>query len=688
MKNYEYLKDTNFLNELFSSHHTSCFANIIILNWEEQPIQEIQSKVINGSFNIDGNSLIRRTANINVLIEEFDVLDNIDSFFSINKKVNIELGLKNTTEFYLDYDIIWFPMGFYIIQNVSFTRNLNNLNLQLQLKDKMCLLNGECGGVIPAATVFDSIETIDQNGSYKIKKTVLYQLIQQLVNHFGKQPLAKIIISDIDLQIKQVMRWTGSAPLYILTNNSQWYVTTNPQQASRKILAGFHSVVETPEGGPYGFQYGDDIGYIYTDFVYPDELISDVGNSVCDILNKITSILTNYEYYFDVFGFFIFQEKKNYINNSQIVNFSDKIKQDTFQIGDYILDLSNGKSVYEFNNSNLIISYGNNPQYNMVKNDFIVWGQNKVMNKTIRYHLAIDKKPKIGNTYRAVQYKDPNDGIVKWTCPLKFNLKSDFPEKGAQGVFYFATNTAKLYIWKDRYYQEVPNAKIYDVTTKDWRTQLYFQGVMAEPYGLESNDYYAELKNQWPLLYDIKPDDLYGNNYSSFRPEVLKYPSQVQYFLDFIDTDSKINNFSVNNIGRRTYAIVDDKVNCVFEPAIPDIVLINNGDTERNLKIKQAQNRHQNYYVINENIYNLLEKGGILNSAYQHIRQLLHQYTSYNENINLSCIPLYFLQPNTRISIKDARSGIYGDYMISNMSINLGAKGSMNINAIKALEKV
>jgi hypothetical protein len=51
---------------------------------------------------------------------------------------------------------------------------------------------------------------------------------------------------------------------------------------------------------------------------------------------------------------------------------------------------------------------------------------------------------------------------------------------------------------------------------------------------------------------------------------------QINYFLEFIDEDSELGQYSVSNIGRRA-KIVDgsDQINCVFEPDIPDIVYIN-----------------------------------------------------------------------------------------------------------------
>ena len=94
----------------------------------------------------------------------------------------------------------------YVINEASTSRGNNGTTINLQVKDKMCLLNGECGGTIPAATQFDQYETIDEKGMYKIEKPLISQIIRELVNHFGGEQIGKIIISDIDNRLKTVMK--------------------------------------------------------------------------------------------------------------------------------------------------------------------------------------------------------------------------------------------------------------------------------------------------------------------------------------------------------------------------------------------------------------------------------------------------------------------------------------------------
>jgi len=51
-------------------------------------------------------------------------------------------------------------------------------------------------------------------------------------------------------------------------------------------------------------------------------------------------------------------------------------------------------------------------------------------------------------------------------------------------------------------------------------------------------------------------------------------------------------------------------------------------------------------------------------------------------------LPVYYLEPNIRITIRDAESGIYGDYMIKSFSLPLDVNGTMSLSCTKALERI
>lgn len=680
-KRYEYLKDSEFLKEIDKQKIKEQYAKITVLDWLENPIQEIEGIVTGGNISLDGKSAQRRTMNLSVYVDDIGYagVTSIDNLISLNKKVRVAIGIKNVTKQYQQYEILWFPQGVFVMTQPSISHSTSGTTISLTLRDKMCLLDGTCGGTIPASTQFDEYETLDENGQWIIEKPVIVQIIRECVNHFGGEQLGKIIISDLDTRIKKVMKWTGSSPLYLLQRDTDDCIfTTN---------------YATVQGKNYKmFSYGEDVGFIYTDFIYTEELIGDAGSTVVTILDKIKNALGNYEYFYDIDGNFVFQEIKNYLNTSHATVELEKLNKDN-----YLIDMAKGKTVYEFDNSNLVTSYSNNPQYQMIKNDFVVWGIRENANGNdvpIRYHLAIDKKPKIGNTYSCFFYLDPDDNLTKAKMVVPFdNFATLNKNSGKAGVFYMTKDDGKIYKWEDNSYKGIDVGTSL-VKTTDWRTEYYLQGVQAEPLGLDSNYYYTELLNEWPKLYNIQGQTEIINGETvytgKYYDEVLKTPSDIDFYLDIIDSTAAISDFSVDRIGRRTIVVNDNDINCIFEPEIPDYILIEvTGDAEEmEKKREECRQRGQKYIQVESSIFSLLVGGGNYNSAYNRVRELLYQYTSYNESITLQTVPIYHLEPNVRIGVRDIESNIFGDYMISNISIPLDIGGTMTISATRALERI
>ena len=66
----------------------------------------------------------------------------------------------------------------------------------------------------------------------------------------------------------------------------------------------------------------------------------------------------------------------------------------------------------------------------------------------------------------------------------------------------------------------------------------------------------------------------------------------------------------------------------------------------------------------------------------------MYQYTNYNEQISISVLPIYYLEPNTRITIRNPNIGMYGDYMIKSISLPLDINGTMSLSCTKAFERI
>ena len=772
--NYPYLKDSAFLLKIDKQKIKEQYIKIICLDINERPLKEVQGRCTGGSLNLSGSSAVRRTCNLSMIADEKENdLTDLDNLFSTNKRVEVEIGFLNTTEYYTQFNIIWFPLGIYVIKTPSITHNTTSVDISLTLEDKMCLLNGTMGGKFPATVEFSRMEDEFGNLSYP----TMYQIILELVHHFGGEQLSKIIINDLDEYVKVPKRWMPKDGLLLdgkqiedICIEFSENIPVDEDNNPRPLRYEFISADAGDEAVPSNFhryKKGDWIGFTYEPFTYPGcetgdenkQLVGNAGESVCTILDKIKNVLGNFEYFYDINGNFIFQEIKNYLNTSQFTTVLDNNGNVT---SGYDMDISRGKSVYSFTDNMLVTDLSNNPQYEMIKNDYVVWGTREGESGEkvpIRYHLAIDEKPQVGNWYAIVPYREimnRNDYInlpdgTKFTRILsdvrKFYIidsaknKEDFNweellEKQKNDI-YLQNALKNELIYPDPDYTNIDDflkgvkggerdfgwlygRAIYQgpLCTQDWRTELYIQGALSEQSGTYSNYYYPELKNEWGKLFYLKKvnEGQYSFDYfaDEFQPSVLADPAQIDFFLDFINTDSKMGELNIENIGRRSEVMNGENqgVNCMFEPNLPDIIFLRADETDnrgypyiidRTLKEAAAAiEKNWNFSSLEKTDTSIGWSEGSdaiglidnlatvfsLNSAFFNVRDLLYQHTSYNEAITLQTIPIYYLEPNTRITVKDAESGISGDYMMGTISIPFDIGSTMSITAQKVLEKI
>ena len=116
------LLDYDFLKELDSYPHKTVYAKIILLNFDELPVQEIQGRISAGSINVDGASAIRRTCSLTMITNE-EKIDNI--YWGLKNKFKLEIGLENNINFNYS-DIIWFKQGLFVITDLNESLNASN----------------------------------------------------------------------------------------------------------------------------------------------------------------------------------------------------------------------------------------------------------------------------------------------------------------------------------------------------------------------------------------------------------------------------------------------------------------------------------------------------------------------------------------------------------------------------------
>jgi hypothetical protein len=787
-KKYPYLQDSyyedansatqrrKFLQTIDNFINQKQYVKITLLNWSEQPLKEIQGELTSGTLTKDGSSSVRRTCSLSASVDAGEYsLDNADMDFAINKKIFIEIGVENQSNQYLDYPILWFPQGVFFISTFSISTSTSSaVQISLQLKDKMCGLNGEVGGTFPATVIFDTQDTQDASGAYISEKVLVYNIIQELVHHYGGEDLNNIVIKDVPLRAKQVMKWTGSNPLWLKKEDTDsgyvWYTATIDSPISTKVentesttsesdSDAEVATVDIQEGSSSGYlqiQNGTDAGYIYRDLTYTGDLTANMGENVTTILDKIVSYLGNYEYFYDEFGIFHFQEITNYMNTTQA-----KVLLDDMSKNDYLVDTTTGKTVYAFSDKTNLISLNASPQYSNIKNDYIIQGKRSSTSSSIsydvRYHLAIDKKPECNTYYNVLLYKPASSSLINAIFPLMVESEDKLPQPGNFNLVYGIKNNWNSYTfkyWDDSAYKDVNAVAFYPATSediaiisdeglleasesateaqetqaceiiyggyqvKDWRTEIYMQGLMAKNNGTSAEEfysttdaatstwqktifnnvsnqridvdfYYEELYAFWPQIYDMSKQQFLG-----FEDDSSLWTSSLtdgNYYLDFIDPSvSGLGQYSVANIGRRTDAVSSEDVNCLFAPEIPDIIFLNADEEDeetRQSELNECRTNGQPYTQVRGDLYYAFAIGGYKNSAFDQLKYELYLHTNYQQSLSLTARPAFYLEPNSRISVNDSTTNTYGDYVVQNISFSLGAGNSMSVSASECLER-
>ena len=822
---YEYLqssgtlsdaqKRTNFFYKIDKALNQRQYIRITLLNWAEKPLKEIQGIVTNGSMTKDGSSSVRRTMTLTVNLDggEYDAT-SLDMDFSLNKKVFVELGVKNDTDEWTQYPILWFPQGVFFINKASMSSSASSsVSLTLNLRDKMSMLNGDVGGIIPASTIFDSIDTQSSTGQFISQKVTVYELIENVVNHFGNEDLCNIVIEDVDLKIRRVVRWTAENVLYLVKTYKDG------------VFSYYTATIEKPDENAdfIEVKQGDDCGYVYDDFVYTSDLTLNAGSKVTDVLDKIVSYLGNYEYFYDEFGIFHFREIKNYVNTTYATTAVADMTKNS-----YLMNTTAPKSSYAFSDGTNIINISSNPSYDNIKNDYIVEGLRKStvsdVSYPVRYHLAIDEIPpktywnekrkaftyppregvvlykdsdtnqtkacfpkvynsnpnKIGGEetdavplpdigtldiicydksfkYQAKgikgeEYKyqnaekdvdrllyyvsrpigyelisDPSSDFYEYYKPNKFEhikvphegedvdkltsassatikiFKTDPSEAGGKELtggksykydyepcYKYESSCAK---WNGEEYEKLDVVHVYDekepYVAEDWRTELYLQGEYARTNGTDKGYYFEELSAGWTQIYDLEKQQFIGDD-DKKNPVTLASLTDGNMFLDFIDAGtSSLGEYAVSAIGRRSNVVVDNDINCLFQPNIPDIVFVDaEKNTESGNKIAQElESKGERWSIAPKEIYSALATGGYKNGAFDRIKYELYLHTGYQRTLSITAIPAFYLEPNIRVSVKDKTTNTYGDYIVKSVTYTLGTGSTMTVNATELVER-
>lgn len=585
------------------------------------------------------------------------------------------------------------------------------------------------------------------------------KIIREAVHAYAQEPYQNIIINDLAQYGLEKMTYKGDATIYILYNTAteedeQIFFSTSTSSLvtlvqnwnendfynfqtnqGRNIYLKNGTYQEKNNGTrPYKvkkYSYGDDIGYQLTDLTYAGDLICNEGEALTAMLDKIKTMLGEFEYFYNEEGKFVFQKKKNYLQTSwtQLTN---------NEYGEPYIDFEKYKIAFDFKQNQLLSSISNSPVLNNVHNDITVWGKRKGISGAdipIHARYAIDKKPEYyktlqGKIYYTEEYsknhQTPEDNnnylLVDWR-ELIYQMALDyFAAQGCSKENPLLIENGQMIYPEDMLYEISHQNPEYYPSGYTGYEQYYtdLQGFWRQLYNPDyiptisyTNGYYNKNKEwvsgekQYTFEYyfdQSKINNIFGesSDYKTFALKpgdkkiywnraVFLEPETLNFWFDFIDCNEQADlvKFSIPQIGDRNKVVKEDKASSIIFKEAPNIVFYLNEEKSDEEKQRIANtisgyssinlpSDYLQYFTISTKSLSVKDK----------LDELLYQYSYCTENISINSIPIYHLQPNTRIFIQDDKTEINGEYIIHKLTIPLTYNGMMSISASKAPERL
>lgn len=714
--------DKNFLLQLDKERLRTTYAKITALTFDETPIEQIEGRVTQGSINLDGASSVRRTCSLTLVAQQFDYRNYL---WGLNTKFKLEIGLKNNINSAYS-DIIWFNQGIYLISSFNTSRSTNNFTISISGKDKMCQLNGEVGGVLTSSVDFGTMEEKMDNGDVRIVKIPVKDIIRNAVHMYAGEPIQNIIINDIDEYGLELLEYRYDTPMYLYraTNSNNFqniimesdsvdvYLENSEEPIKLKEVQTSHLEVLTNElhgiGEPLPVKFdnssdspeyiltkitfGQTAGYRKTELTYAGDLIGKVGETIVSILDKIKNMLGEFEYFYDTDGKFVFQRKRSFVNTlwspTETDGAGEKYTESLMYSTPY---------AYKFIGGELVTAFNNNPDIANVRNDYSIWGERTSIESggkiPIHMRYVIDKKP-VSYTSITVNAEHPDLKV--------YNEKYGTQVSGQTGTSYSTTN----YDWRELIYQMAKDHLKYAHILNDFENLIKEANPIDFPMGITGYEqYYTDIIGFWRDLYypgiehltqmweneyisdkeyDLWKDrveDYYNSKevHPYWNKNVYEHPERLNFWFDFLDVQGELSQYSVKNIGIRPKAINDTNVKSIYFRETPDVIFvedqIEHGTTSSAYRVIQVPGIEQMFSI-----------SGQGKSAKNKLDELIYQHGYATESATITTVPIYHLEPNSRVYLYDEDTHLDGDYIISKITLPLAYNGTMSLTATKAAE--
>lgn len=434
-------------------------------------------------------------------------------------------------------------------------------------------------------------------------------------------------------------------------------------------------------------EYGETAGYHRIPLIYNNDLILNAGETVTSLLDKIKAMLGDFEYFYDLQGRFVFQKKNTYI-------------QELFSPidGELVTPMMHASQYsYKFEDEKLFTAISNSPNINNLKNDFAIWGTRKSAtgdDLPIHARYALDKKP---TRYKSLDwYYKPGEKYKNGETEIIVTKANSVIKESSAIYVTKAKNSNEIEMdWRELIYRMA-----IDFYRHNEETDYLINLEKANPQFIDGKtgyeQYYSDLQGFWRQLYNpmttdndkllaevggfeyynSKGSDGNGND-AYWNKQIHLDPNTLNFWFDFLDTEGDLGNYSVKKIGARSKVINETSVKSIYFRETPEVLFI--------VSPKETVEEIQMAYMpiwIQDSMEGLFYRSAQGMAAVSKANELIYQHTATVEGISLTSVPIYYLQPNTRIYVKDQ-----GDYTLDKISYSLTYNGTMTLSGSKILKQ-
>ena len=170
----------------------------------------------------------------------------------------------------------------------------------------------------------------------------------------------------------------------------------------------------------------------------------------------------------------------------------------------------------------------------------------------------------------------------------------------------------------------------------------------------------------------------FSDEYAYWNKNVILNPSVLNFWLEFLDTSGELSQFNIGLIGDRPKTVNDTNATSIYFREIPQLIYIAPNETH-------DSSGFTGYTTVNidSGLDSLFTLSAQKKSVKDVIDENLYNYAYCAEEINVTAIPIYYLQPGIITSIYDKNSNINGNYVINTISLPLTYNGNMTLTASK-----